>query len=289
MLDAAHTHAEKQGASIRWLLLAAVLALVFCCGRATAAQGGCATQCTIYFYNPETNINNYVSLKASFDTYLSKYGDGYRFQPFDEKDIFESVIGGDETSIFLISSWHYRLLRQKLSVQPVLVGVSGGTFAQKKILSAPRKIADLGQLRGKSIAVAGSKAYSKNILEQIFAGKPPDLVESLRLILVPKDIDALMAVGYGMAAAALTTERSLNDLRAINQKQYDLLAPLGASRASFLMLVVAPSQHAQAVDSLLELVERMQNNGSSGGDTLHMLGLDGWKRLTATEQQVLEQ
>lgn len=287
MPDATRLHAGKPAARIRGLLRAAVLTLAFCWGQAVA-QENCATQCTIYFYNPETNINNYVSLKASFDTYLSTYGKGYRFQPFDEKDIFESVIGNDETSIFLISSWHYRLLRQKLPMQPLLVGISGGTFEQKKILSASRKISDLAQLRGKSIAVAGSTAYSKNVLEQIFAGKPPELVASLRLILVPKDIDALMAVGYGMAAAALTTEKSLNDLHALNPKQYDLLARLGASRASFRTLVVAPTGHMRAVESLLATVERMQSE-SAGADTLHMLGLDGWKRLTAMEQQVLEQ
>ncbi|WP_054772976.1 hypothetical protein [Methylogaea oryzae] len=258
MLDAIFLRAKKTRASLRWLLLAAAWVSVIGGDSLWAAPPACASQCTIYFYNPETNINNYVSLKASFDTYLSQFGEGYRFQPFDEKDIFESVIGSDENSIFLISSWHYRLLKHKYPLHPMLVGVSGGVASQKKILSASQKITDLEHLRGKNIAVAGSKAYSKNVLEQIFAGKPPDLLESLRLILVPKDIDALMAVGYGMAAAALTTEKSLDDLRAINRKQYDLLEPLGASRASLLTLVVTPHQRTPAVDALLDVVDRMQ-------------------------------
>lgn len=61
-----------------------------------------------------------------------------------------------------------------------------------------------------------------------------------------------------MAAAALTTEKSLDDLRAINRKQYDLLEPLGASRASLLTLVVTPHQRTPAVDALLDVVDRMQ-------------------------------
>lgn len=286
MPDAAFPRDENPAARFCGLLMAVALALVLGWNQA-AAQEGCAARCTVYFYNPETNIDNYVSLKTSFDTYLAKHGNGYQFQPFDEKEVFENVVGNGDGGLYLISSWHYRLLRQKLPVQPVLVGVSGGASSQRKILSAGRKIVDLEQLRGKSVAVAGSKAYSRNVLEQIFAGKPPELVGSLHLVLVPKDIDALMAVGYGMAAAALTTEKSLNDLRAINPKQYDLLAPLGASQAALLTLAVVPSPHTGTAESLLEMVERMRND-DTGGDTLHMLGLDGWKRLTAAEQQALE-
>lgn len=30
------------------------------------------SKCTIYFYNPESNIDNYASLKTKFDLYLKK-------------------------------------------------------------------------------------------------------------------------------------------------------------------------------------------------------------------------
>ncbi|WP_156302212.1 hypothetical protein [Methylogaea oryzae] len=53
-----------------------------------------------------------------------------------------------------------------------------------------------------------------------------------------------------------------------------------------MTLVVAPSHRTTAVDTLLEAVDQIQIDS---GDPLHMLGLDGWKTLTAAEQQVLEQ
>ncbi len=34
---------------------------------------------TVYFFSPETNINNFSSLKTEFDTY---FGDKGKFQPF---------------------------------------------------------------------------------------------------------------------------------------------------------------------------------------------------------------
>ncbi|BBL70875.1 hypothetical protein MoryE10_14810 [Methylogaea oryzae] len=71
-----------------------------------------------------------------------------------------------------------------------------------------------------------------------------------------------------------------------NRKQYELLTPLDASGESYMTLVVAPSHRTTAVDTLLEAVDQIQIDS---GDPLHMLGLDGWKTLTAAEQQVLEQ
>ena len=63
------------------------------------------TQYTIYFYNPETNINNFASLKIEFDTYLASLGP-YQFQPFSDKDTFEKYIAKKRDCIFLISTWH---------------------------------------------------------------------------------------------------------------------------------------------------------------------------------------
>ena len=62
---------------------------------------------TIYFYNPEININNFASLKKEFDTYLSAYGE-YQLQPFSEREIFEKVAVSKNDGIFIISSWHYK-------------------------------------------------------------------------------------------------------------------------------------------------------------------------------------
>jgi len=67
---------------------------------------------TIYFYNPETNINNFATLKTAFDTYLVNHG-GYYFQPFDSRENFEAVIKEKKGDIYLLSSWHLKALQQK--------------------------------------------------------------------------------------------------------------------------------------------------------------------------------
>lgn len=272
--------------NIKKILLLAYLALLFQSGVSYGAENDCQAKCTIYFYNPESNINNYTSLKVAFDTRLTKLGN-YQFQPFDDKAIFERTIETEKNGIFLLSSWHYRILQKKIPIEPVLVGISNGASMQRKVLSANKQITNLGQLEGKTIAVSGSKTYSENLLAQIFKGRWQSILPSIRLISVPKDIDALMAVGFGMASAALTTEKSLENLKQINPKQHEMLGSLGVSDASFLTLAVLPKGESAHLETLMAAMQSIGSE-SDGGNDLQMLGIDGWRGLTPSEQKALE-
>lgn len=241
---------------------------------------------TLYFYNSEANINNYASLKIAFDTYLSKLG-AFRFQPFSNKDIFEKTLLEKQDGGFLLSSWHYRILQKKVSLTPVLVGVSHGKSTQRKVLSAKKQISEVELLKGGKIASAANEAYTRTLLSQILGEKSEEILAQVKLILVPKEIDALMAVGFGMADAALTTEDSLEDLSRINQKQYSMLNRLGASEKEFLTLAVVPKKTARNADALLEILEGM-SQAPEGESRLRMLGLDGWRKLTQSELKELE-
>ena len=74
-----------------WTLSGCLLFLIFCTAYAD-------TKYTIYFYNPETNINNFASLKIEFDRYLSDYG-LFKFQPFSDRKIFEKFIAGKNDGV----------------------------------------------------------------------------------------------------------------------------------------------------------------------------------------------
>ena len=240
---------------------------------------------TIYFYNSETNINNFVSLKISFDTYLSKFGD-YQFQPFNKKDIFEKSVSEHSHGIFLLSSWHFKSLAEVIDLQPVMVGVINGQSTQKKILSVKLNITDVSALEGKTIACSGSEQYTKNLLREMLGDKNSHILETIKLILVPKDIDALMAAGFGMASAALTTDRSIENLRKINPKLHQSLNPLLVSQDYYLALAALPGVANE--DELLDILQKMGIN-PEGEIRLRMLGLDGWRRLSAQEKLLLKQ
>ncbi len=244
---------------------------------------------TIYFYNPETNINNFASLKTEFDQYLSNYG-SFHFQPFSDRESFEKFVVGRSDGVFLISSWHYRQLKKvfPIGMEAKLVGVSNGKATYKKILTAKNNILNIDLLEGKIVASSGNENYTRKILMQMHGEGKKNIVDTMRILTVPKDIDALMAVGYGMADSALTTENSLVKLAAINPKQYGFLRSLSKSEQILLPVIATLEQSDEKISFLLAIIEEMAS-GLDGKKKLKMLGVDGWKKVEKFERIFLEE
>ncbi|GJQ59988.1 MAG: hypothetical protein SCALA701_27890 [Candidatus Scalindua sp.] len=244
-----------------------------------------ASPYTIYFYNPETNINNFALLKSEFDKYLSGYGP-FTFQPFSDRKTFEKFVDKKRDGIFLLSSWHYQYLKEKIPIEPVYVGISKGKPTQRKILFVKENIMSIESLKGRSIASSGSEEYTKNILLRMLGKEKVSIVNSLKILTVPKDIDALMAFGFGMANAALTTEHTKAKLLTINPKLCDMLKEL-AGTETYLQIVAAPKQINEDIQRLLSLVEKMTSS-MGGRKNLKMISLDGWKEVSSAEREYLE-
>lgn len=175
-----------------------------------------------------------------------------------------------------------------MEMEAKLVGVSKGRPTHIKILTVRKSITNVNLLKGKIIAAAGSKEYTKGVLLEMLGEDQKSIVDSLRILIVPKDIDALMAVGFGMADSALTTESSLTKLAEINLKQYRILRQLAASKETLLPIIAAPKKLDENISSLLRVFENMGKT-PVGQNKLRMLGMDGWKKLGNAERRFLEE
>ncbi len=232
----------------------------------------------IYFYNPETNINNFATLKKGFDIYLVNHG-GYLFQPFDRRETFESVIQEKKGDVYLLSNWHLKALQQKnIPLKIALVGTSKGNTMQRKVLSTKKDIADVSMLKNTVIAGAGSEEYIQSVLKQILGKEQEALLKDIKILIVPKDIDAIMAVGFGMATAAISAESSLNKLAVINPNQYRDLHSLGVSEKDYLLIAATLKKPEKQEAQLLEVLRKM-SDADAGEENLKMLGIDGWRTL----------
>jgi len=196
-------------------------------------------EATVFFFSPETNINNYSALKSEFDSYFSSFGK-LKFQPFSDRAVFEKFLAERPAGLFLMSSWHFKQLRDKTAWNPVLVGVLKNKTTQKHLLYARKNIAEAALLRGATIATAGTREYTLTLLHQILGAEARDLIASFKLLVVPKDIDALMAVSFGMASAAVATESGAERLSRTNPKQLSSLRLLQTGSESLLPVLVAP-------------------------------------------------
>lgn len=256
-----------------WLLvrLCAALLLLWSMAWSSASH---ADTITIYHYNPESHSDRNLVLKNTFDRYF-QINHNIQLQPVDDRIAFQSLIEHDTASLFIMSDWHYRqLANSNTELVPYLRGLKNGqdTFYKLLVGKAPLTTPKA------TIAVSGTGDYVNTLLEEMRIADPTRIRQP-RLLMVPKDIDALLAVGFGLADAALATESSFEKLSLLYQNEYQQLQVLGRSSPQKRLVVVFIKRHQAAVQLALDALENM-NQSKEGRLGLNLLGLDEWTRLT---------
>ncbi len=240
---------------------------------------------TLYFYIPETNINNLAILKDQFESYLVKHGN-YSFRPFSNQATFERFVKEDKKAVILVSSWYYGKLNERHEVNPVLVGVSGKSSKQKYYLCKKAELSGSSFSGGEKFASASGIDFTREVLQQIVPLKYHKNVALARILLVPKDIDALMAIEFGILNCALTTESGLNQFAHTSPKEYKSLIKLPSQKEWLLPLVAAFEPENISVMALIMLLEKISGD-PDGIRSLNMINLDTFKRLNKIHHRIL--
>lgn len=238
----------------------------------------------LYFYSSETNINNYKSLKMEFDKYISKTG-SYEFQPFSDRQTFEKHIKGKEKCLIFLSSWHFNKIYKNYSLKPLLTGIRNGKNTQKRILVAGSKYSKIESVQKGPIASSSNVPFTRSILREMF--KQKDAAETARILTVPKDIDAMMSVGFEMSKSALITESTLNGLKSTDPILFKKIKPLASGKESLLLIAAVPEGFLKESQKIIQIIMNMSKN-TNGMDIVKMLDLDGWKKIEASDISKLE-
>jgi len=229
-----------------------------------------AEKCTqILFYNSDTNINNYKQLKIEFDTFFNKIGN-YTFQPFDDEKIFQNQLNEKKFCMIIVSSWFLNNLQNNLELVPALIAHKKGVDKKQivlitKITSDPKKTP---VIKTGNVATSMSSRHTKAVLDSILSDN------NLNVLRVPKDIDALMAVGFGIATYALSTFNSFKTLSVINPALYKKLTLVGKKITSPMMICafLGQQQHKKLIDAFVNI-----DKIPEGKNSIKMLGIDGFK------------
>jgi len=237
----------------------------------------------IYFYSSEANINNFKSLKMEFDRYLSKFGP-YEFQPFSARDVFEKQIKGKDNCLVLLSSWHYRHIHKELGLLPALTGMRAGKKYQRKVLVTDQESPDIVAGKPGLVASASSLEYTLSVLSSMFK-QPAE--HPFNVLTVPKDIDALMSVGFGMAKMAFASGNAFEELKGVNPKLGSRMKVVAEGDEDLLLIVASPQGFAGDRTKLIDMIRNMPTD-SDGLKKIRMLGLDGWQELDASDRSKLE-
>jgi hypothetical protein len=234
---------------------------------------------TILFYSSETTINNYKSLKIEFDRYLGKFGP-YAIQPFSDRETFEKYIKDKKECLLLMSSWHYRKIYKDFSLKAALTGTRNGEKYQKRIL-----IAKDTSVKSGLIASASSIQHTRNYLNSMLQGKVK--IDTTKILTVPKDIDALMSVGFGMADLALTTRRAFEELKAVNPNLHQRMKIIVEGERTLSLILAVHENLSEDADKMLSVIQNMSTD-PAGKEKIRMLGLDDWQVLDPSDRLRLE-
>jgi hypothetical protein len=222
----------------------------------------------IYFYTTEANVNDFKSLKVTFEQYLSKYGD-YDFQPFNKKELFEQFLEKKDI-IVILSSWHYKQIAQKYNLEAKLVALKRESVTDTKIIVGKKGL----QFDG-TITTTYSKDYSKKLIDTLIENN------NLNIVNVPKEIDALMSVGFGLSKFALVSKDSFELLKNINGFLAEQMTIYKESKPNFRMLIASKLKN-QYSEECINLITSMNSN-IYGKKVLNLLGIDNIVILTKND------
>jgi hypothetical protein len=233
----------------------------------------------IYFYNPEINTARNLVLKNTWDSYLYEMGH-YEFQPVDDGKDFEKLVRQEKDAAFIMAEWLYHSLFSSASlenqdIELAFRGIKNGNDTYRKILVANKSTLDFEKV---TIACSGSKARAQEVLKSIYPELSTQQLENLNVLLVPKDIDALMAVGYGLAEMALTTQVSLSKMALINEHIYKDMIVLKESKPFRRSVLVFKSSNKALKQNLAQALINMTMH-PAGQEAMSLLGLDAWKTV----------
>jgi len=230
-----------------------------------------ANDTKIYFYSTDININNFKSLKISFDRYIQDYGK-YQFQPFSNKNTFEEQLKYDD-SVFILSSWHYKKISKKYNLEALLVAQKKGTITDTKILVGKKKSSVKGL-----VTSAYDISYTKELLSKLTKNK----IDNLPILIVPKEIDALMSVSFGMSDFALVSKDSLSFLQSVNPSLTKDFQIFSESEPKFRM-VLANNKIKKNKQEIVTMFNDMSKK-PKGQNILEMMGIQKLVILSKEDQ-----
>ena len=229
-----------------------------------------AQEIKVYFYTTETSVNNFKTLKISFDNYLGRFG-SYEFQPFHDKRTFEEHLS-DENAVVILSSWHYEKSFRKHNLEAVLVAQKDGRTHDSKVL-----IGKPGTSLNGVITSAYDREHTEALLKEIFSAGHPNL----NVLTVPKEIDALMSVGFGMSKLALVSKDSFEHLKTVNPAMAQSMKVLNTSARAYRMFM-AKHTADESKQRVISVFENMHMS-EEGRKQLSLLGIEKMVALSSRE------
>ena len=234
-----------------------------------------------FFYSPQVGTGNLSQLKQAADRFLRDSGTSLSFQPFARFEDLQREFGAHRPAFLVVPDWVAMDHCLGEALRPLARPVRDGRVFDRRALVAAKEASSAADIDGGSIAatvpVAGRGSGSETLAR--FRREHPDV----RVIPVPKDIDALLAVGFGQVDGAFVSMTQFDLLAGVNPALTGSLHEIGYSIATPFPAVYA-TQYANA-EGIAALRKALESGGDteSGQKIVRLLGYDGWKPVSEDE------
>lgn len=245
---------------------------------------GSAALAHFFYFNPDSGLSNFTSLKSKMDSFLTSQGFSFSFQPFARFQDFDQQVKERKPSLIFLPEWYLKQDGNAQKYKPFLQPVThGATNYRKVLLVGANSGLTLPQLTGPTIAMTPVGPAGLDMLnEAIFKDNGLE-GKALNFITTAKDSDALFALALGQVKAALISQENLERIGKINPNILKTVKTLAVSDPIPLPVlcyaegVVTPDELKKMRSSLLAGKENKDI-----AQLMEMLNIDAWQTPTSS-------
>lgn len=237
---------------------------------------------TLFFFSPDFSPGNLSVLTQAVDAYLREAGTETRFQAFVRFEDFRREVAAQRPDFIVVPDWAATRACIGSELVPLARPIRGGESFGRKALIARPGVRSLAELRNASIAATvppGGSATGSG-LDRIRREQP-----GVRIIQVPKEIDALLAVAFGQVDAAYVSTRQFDMFAGVNPKLGTELKEIGYAEAMpFPLIYATANADAAEITQLRKAIAEVSTSGT-GKRLVGLLGYDGWVVLDEASKE----
>jgi len=241
-----------------------------------------AAQAKLFFFSPDFSPGNLSVLTQAVDAYLREAGTETRFQAFVRFEDFRREVAAQRPDFVVVPEWAAAPACIGSDLVPLARPVRGGESFGRKVLIGRSGIRKVSALPNASIAatVPPGGSPSGSGLDRIRREHP-----GVRIIQVPKEIDALLAVAFGHVDAAYVSTRQFDMFAGVNPKLGTELTEIGyAETTAFPLIYATANADALEITRLQNAIARVSTSGT-GKRLVGLLGYDGWVVIDEADRE----
>ncbi len=221
----------------------------------------------IIYFDPDGNLRNITSLQSEGNKYFQSLSPEINFWVIASEQILATEMERLKPQFMIVQSLYYSRQKASLGLKPYFIFLSKENhFYVKKIITMNPDIKTLDSLENKVV----TSALPKEITKELTGGE-----RNWRILTVPKDMDALMALKFKQADAALVAENSIEAFRKLDPTDSQNINTIFTTKSIFLPLGVSTkfSTNKDLINKLTEYMKKIKSD-TNGSTFINMMNFD---------------